>query len=64
MRRDGKGQSAASASGFGPAFDAEYDALPEALKMVYTPRDYAWLPPERRATLIEEETMPEAYPED
>lgn len=47
-------------SGFGPAFDAEYDALPEALKMIYSPKEYAWLPPERRARLIEDETMPEA----
>lgn len=46
-------------TGFGPAFDAEYDALPEALKAIYTPREYAWLPPERRSRLIEEETMPE-----
>ena len=50
-------------TGFGPAFDAEYDALPEALKMLYSPKEYAWLPPERRARLIEEETMPEV-PED
>lgn len=46
-------------SSFGPAFDAEYDALPAALKAIYTPREYAWIPPERRARLIEEETMPE-----
>lgn len=46
-------------SGFGPDFDREYDALPEAIKSVYTPREYAWIPPERRGRLIEEETMPE-----
>lgn len=46
-------------TGFGPAFDAEYDALPAALKAVYSPKEYAWIPPERRARLIEEETMPE-----
>ena len=39
--------------------DAEYDALPEALKMLYTPREYAVIPPERRGRLLEEETMPE-----
>lgn len=50
-------------TGFGPAFDAEYDALPEALKQLYSPKEYAWLPPERRARLIEDETMPEV-PED
>lgn len=46
-------------TGFGAVFDAEYDALPEALKTIYTPKEYAWLPPERRARLIEDETMPE-----
>lgn len=50
-------------TGFGPAFDAEYAALPEALKMLYSPKEYAWLPPERRARLIEDETMPKV-PED
>lgn len=50
-------------SGFGHVFDAEYAALPEAIKAIYSPREYAWLPPERRARLIEEETMPEV-PED
>lgn len=44
---------------FGAVFDAEYDALPAALKAIYTPREYAWIPPERRARLLEEETMPE-----
>lgn len=52
-------RSDSAQSGFGPAFDAEYDALPAALKAIYTPREYAWIPPERRARLIEEETMPE-----
>lgn len=46
-------------TGFGPDFDAEYDALPEALKAIYTPREFAWMPTERRSRLIEEETMPE-----
>lgn len=48
---------------FGPAFAAEYAALPEALKAIYSPREYAWMPPERRARLLEEETMPDV-PED
>lgn len=46
-------------SRFGAGFDAEYDALPEALKLIYTPKEYAWLPPETRATLIDQETMPD-----
>jgi hypothetical protein len=48
-------------SSYGHWFDAEYEALPESLKMIYTPKEYAWMTPERRATLIEEETMPEYY---
>ena len=48
-------------SGFGPAFDAEYDALPAGVRAVYSAKDYAWMPPERRARLVDEETMPEAF---
>jgi hypothetical protein len=50
-------------SGLGPAFDAEYDALPEPLKMIYSAKEYAWLPPELRARVIEQECLPEV-PED
>ena len=50
-------------TGYGAAFDAEYASLPEPLKVIYTPKEYAWLPPETRAALIEQETMPEV-PED
>lgn len=46
-------------TGFGPAFDAEYSALPESIKMIYSPKEYAWMPPERRARLIDEECLPE-----
>lgn len=52
-------KEAAPATGFGAAFDAEYDALPEALKVIYTPREYAWLDPQIRARLVESECMPE-----
>jgi hypothetical protein len=48
-------------SSYGPDFDREYDQLPESLKMIYTPKDYAWMTPERRAKLIEEETMPDCF---
>lgn len=54
-------QPAGQKTSFGAAFDAEYAALPESLKMIYTPKEYAWMPPERRAKLIEEETMPEVW---
>lgn len=50
-------------TGFGAAFDHEYDALPESLKMIYSPKEYAWLEPHQRAKIIENETMPEV-PED
>jgi hypothetical protein len=46
-------------SRFGAAFDAEYEALPESLKLIYTPKEYAWLPPEIRAKVIEQECMPD-----
>lgn len=47
-------------TGFGPDFDAEYAALPEGVKMLYTPKEYAWLGA-RRHMVVEEETMPEAF---
>lgn len=46
-------------SGFGTAFDAEYEALPASLQLIYTPKEYAWLPPEIRAKVIEQECMPD-----
>lgn len=46
-------------TGYGQAFDAEYERLPESIKAIYSPKDYAWIPPERRANLIDEECMPE-----
>jgi len=52
---------AAAPSGYGAVFDAEYDALPAMIKALYTPKEYAWMPPERRAALIEEETMPDVH---
>ena len=48
-----------SSSGYGADFDREYDSLPESIKALYSPKDYAWMPPERRGRLIEEETMPD-----
>lgn len=36
-----------------------YDGLPEAIKSIYTPREYAWLSDAEKATLIERETEPE-----
>jgi len=39
---------------------AGYDELPEAIKMIYSPREYAWLSDAAKARLIETETEPEA----
>jgi len=38
---------------------AAYDALPEAIKTIYTPHEYNWLPDAEKARLIERETEPE-----
>ena len=46
-------------SGFGAHFDAEYERLPEPIKMLYTPRDYAWMQPEQRTRIVEAECLPE-----
>ena len=50
-----------SLRGLGPAFDAEYDALPEAVKMNVTKKEFAWMPPHRRAVITDEITLPEAF---
>ena len=52
-------RATAAPTGYGAIFDAEYEALPEAIKAIYTPKEYAWLPPEVRARVIEQQTMPE-----
>lgn len=36
-----------------------YDELPEALKMLYTPKQWEWLGSEGRAIAVERETMPD-----
>ena len=37
----------------------DYQKLPEAVKAVYTPKEYAWLDDESRRNLIEDMTLPE-----
>ena len=39
--------------------DPRYDALPEPLKLIYTPEQYAWFSEEEKATLLERNCMPE-----
>ena len=34
-------------------------ALPESLKQIFTPNEYAWLSDERKATLVQRETEPD-----
>lgn len=46
-------------SGFGHAFDAEYESLPESIKILYSPKEYAWMQPEQRSRLIDQECLPE-----
>lgn len=36
-----------------------YDALPEALKQVYSPAEHAWLSDHEKATLVQRETEPD-----
>lgn len=44
---------------YGPAFDAEYESLPESIRMIYSRKEYAWMDHERRARLVESECMPD-----
>lgn len=40
---------------------AEYDALPEPIRMLYTYEQYLWLSDGQKADLIQTETEPEQY---
>lgn len=44
---------------YGESFDSEYAALPESIKVLYSPKEYAWLDPTIRSKLIEQETLPD-----
>lgn len=37
----------------------DYDGLPEALKSIYTPKEWAWLGWEQRQHAIDRECLPE-----
>jgi hypothetical protein len=37
----------------------DYDALPECVKVLYTPQEYAWMSDEQKARLIQDSTEPE-----
>lgn len=41
----------------------DYEKLPEGIKSVYTPKEYAWLDDESRRRLIEDMTLPEVQEE-
>ena len=41
----------------------DYDALPEAIKAMYTPKEYAWLPQPLKNSIIDDNILPEV-PED
>lgn len=40
---------------------AEYDALPEPIRMLYSFEQYLWLSDDQKAHLIQVETEPEQY---
>lgn len=42
-----------------PVTPADYDYLPESIKMVYSPSQYLWLSDYDKAKLIENECTPE-----
>lgn len=37
----------------------EYDALPESIKAIYSPKEYRWMTDIQRANLVREECEPE-----
>jgi len=37
----------------------EYDKLPEPIKILYTPKEYAWLSDAEKADLVTRECMPD-----
>lgn len=37
----------------------EYDALPEAIKLLFTPKEFLWLGDTERARIIERECYPD-----
>lgn len=37
----------------------DYDKLPEALKLIHSPKQYMWLGDEERKRIVERETMPD-----
>jgi len=39
--------------------DPRYDALPESIKFMYSPEEYAWLSDEEKAHIVERECMPD-----
>lgn len=41
------------------AFDAEYEALPAAVKLAVTRREYAWMDPQQRVRILDDLCMPD-----
>ena len=42
----------------------EYDALPEPIKLYHTREQWLWLSDMEKARLIQDETEPEAFPDE
>jgi len=42
----------------------DYDKLPESIKAMYSPKDYAWLPQPLKDSLIDDNVLPEVTEDD
>ena len=42
----------------------DYDALPEGIKAMYTPKEYAWLPQPLKDNIIDDNVLPEVIEDD
>ena len=42
----------------------DYDKLPESIKSMYSPKDYAWLPQPLKDSLIDDNVLPEVTEDD
>lgn len=39
----------------------DYEKLPQCIKILYTEKEYAWLPESEKQNIIQDNTMPETY---
>lgn len=48
----------------GYTHDPKYDDLPELIKNLYSPKDYAWLPDDQKRNIVSDNCMPELHEDD